>query len=73
MRYWDSIIWMGDFNSRCEPIKGTTKDEKKDEKYLNFKKIEDDKFEDLAKEDHLYKDCFGENEKSFKYYLEVEN
>jgi hypothetical protein len=42
MRYWDSVIWMGDFNSRCEPMKGTTEEEKKDKKYLNFKAIEDD-------------------------------
>ena len=73
MRFWDAVIWMGDFNSRCEAIKATTQEERKEEKYLNFKAIEEDKFEALAKSDHLYNDCFGEDEKSFKYYLEVEN
>ena len=73
MRFWDSVIWMGDFNSRCEAIKGTTKEEKKDEKFLSFKAIEDGKFDILAKSDHLYNDCFGAEEKSFKYCLDLEN
>ena len=49
------------------------KKKKKEEKFLSFKAIEDGKFEILAKSDHLYNDCFGAEEKSFKYYLDVEN
>ena len=49
------------------------KKKKKEEKLLNFKAIEDGKFDILAKTDHLYNDSFGKEEKSFKFYLEVES
>lgn len=64
---------MGDFNSRTEAIKATTKEDKRDEKFLSFKAIEDGRFDILSMTDHLYNDCFGLEEKSFKYYIDLEN